>query len=741
MAYTQDNLDFTVTTPLGKDKLLFKSLQGDESISGLFDFKVELLSEAKELDFKKIVGKNITVTMQFANKNKRFFNGIVMRFVQAGGDARFTIYYADVRPWLWVLSLTQNCKIFQNLSVPEIIKKVFDDLGFKGAEYYRDALTQSYDKREYCVQYEESAFNFVSRLMEEEGIYYFFEHEESKHVLVLADDCDAHKDCPGINTARFWQVPHQLPPEDAINECQLSQQVTIGKYAVDDFNFEIPATDLLKQVTGQSGKMRRYEYPAGYAKTAQGEKIAKRRIESYEWEDDLLEGQGYCFSLVAGHKFKLTEHPAKNFNAEYVLRWVSHSLSLSHYSNSFQAFPAKIPFRAPIVTPKPKIYSTQTAIVVGKKGEEIFTDKYGRIKVQFHWDQDGKNDEKSSCWIRVNQGWAGKNWGSLWLPRIGQEVIVSFLNGNPDTPLVTGAVYNAQQTVPYTLPTDQTKSTIKSNTSKGGKGYNEIRFEDKKDKEEFWVHAQKDMNIVVEHDRTKKVLNDETNTIKMNRTTTIEEKDDKLTVAKGNRTTTIKLARTTSIQEKDDTLTVGKGSRIITIQQKDYKLTVAKGNREVKVQKGNETHLVQGTREIKIIKDETHINQANFTQKVTKNYLLKVTGNLTIDVTGNITLKSAKSITLKAGMNITSQAGMNLTAKAGMNLTNKATMSLTNDAGMSLTNKAGMALTNKAGLSLTDKAVMITNDASAMLTSKAGAMHQAKAGALMMVKGAIVMIN
>lgn len=722
MAYTQKDLYFTVTTPLGPDKLLFKHLQGEESISDLFYFRVEMLSEEKTLDFSKIVGKNATVTMKFAPGHQRYFSGLVTRFMQGSKDARFTTYYAELRPWLWVLTLTKNCKIFQNLNVPDIIKKVFDELSFTD---YRLSLTKTYNPREYCVQYDETAFNFVSRLMEDEGIFYFFEHTADKHTLVLADDADAHKDCPGNSTARFWQVTKdEAPPQDVITECRLSQQVITGKYAVDDFNFETPSTDLLTAISGKSGNMRIYEYPASFDKTATGKDIASRRLESYEWQNKLLEGSGHCFSLVAGYKFKLTEHPSDNFNADYVLRRVSHSLSFEEYTNSFQAWPADVPFRQPLVTPKPKIVSTQTAIVVGKAGEEIFTDKYGRIKVQFHWDQEGKNDENSSCWVRVNQGWAGKTWGSLWLPRIGQEVIVSFLEGNPDAPLITGAVYNAQQTVPYALPAEQTKSTIKSRSTKEDKndkkppGFNEVRFEDKKDSEEFYMHAQKDMLIEVLNDQTSvignnqttTVGNDQKTTIKNNRTVMIEEKDDTLTVAKGKRTVTIKLDDTLTLQEGNRLVTLEKGKHTTTIKQDD-ELIVQEGNRTIKIEKGNETHTVKG------------------------NYEIKVEGNLTIEVTGDIMIKStSKNLTMKAAQALTAEAGTALTNKAGTDLTNKAGVNLTNDAGASLTNKAGATLTNKAGATL-------TNEAGATMTHKSSAVQQVESSAMVIIKGAMVKIN
>ncbi|OQW92166.1 MAG: hypothetical protein BWK78_02470, partial [Thiotrichaceae bacterium IS1] len=502
--YTQQNRLFTVTTPLGPDQLLFHSLQGEEHLSKLFYFRLELHSESNSLPLDNLVGKPLTVTVAYAlSQQERYFNGIVTRLEQAGtfahpgGTARLTVYYVELRPWVWQLTLTKNCRIFQNLSVPEIIKKVFDDLGFAD---YRDALIQSYSPRVYCVQYEETAFNFVSRLMEDEGIFYFFEHTADQHILVLADDLSAHKPCPGIDTVRFLTAKlTDEQPEDAITDCHLVQQLTTSQYTVDDFNFETPSSNLETSLTDSGSNMRVYEYAAGFAQTTQGEKKVRTRLESHTANVKLLEGQGHCFSLTAGYQFTLTEHPREDFNQAYVLRQVIHALSFDRYTNSFIAHPQDTAYRPPVETTKPQIVSTQTAIVVGPAGEEIYTDNYGRIKVQFHWDQEGQYNENSSCWIRVNQGWAGKGWGSIWIPRLGQEVIVSFLNGNPDAPIVTGAVYNAEQTVPYPLPGAQTKSTVKSNSTKGGQGFNELRFEDKKGQEEVYFQAEKDRNELVKH--------------------------------------------------------------------------------------------------------------------------------------------------------------------------------------------------------------------------------------------------
>jgi type VI secretion system secreted protein VgrG len=304
--YTQDNLRITLTSPLGDDQLLFKSLQGHEALSQPFHFTVELLSQSHELDFKNIVGKNLGITIAFPEDNQRYLNGMVTRFIQAGRDARFTVYQADIQPWLWALTLTQNCRIFQHRSVPEIIKKVFDDLGFSD---YRFRLIYPYDKRDYCVQYQESAFHFVCRLMEDVGIFYFFEHQADKHTLVLADDLGAHPECPGIHNVRLLRSDNETEPEDVVTDCRWRQQLVSGQYAIKDFNFEIPKVNLHIQVGGPCSDYRIYEYAAGFQKRDPGDVKVRRRIESQELDYQLLDGHSYCFSFTSGYRFSLSDHP------------------------------------------------------------------------------------------------------------------------------------------------------------------------------------------------------------------------------------------------------------------------------------------------------------------------------------------------------------------------------------------------------------------------------------------------
>lgn len=686
--YAQAALQATVNTPLGADKLLLRSFSGEERISGLFRFELEMRSEDPAVDFSQIVGKSATITLHLSDDGKRYLNGLVASFAyagtvhQPGAEQGFAIYHAELVPWFWILTQGVDSRIFQNKSVPDIAEQLFSDMGFSD---YKKSLTGTYDPREYCVQYQETAFAFLSRLFEDEGIFYYFEHADGKHTLVLADDSTAAAACPSGGTLSYGGGS-QWVQQEVVTRCRLEERVIPGKYAMDDFNFETPSTDLITSVDStvatDGAKRRIYEYPGGFLKKDKGDSRSKLRIEGQEAPAKLLFCDSNSRTVVSGYKATLSGHSRTDVNADWVISRVVHSGEPDRYGNSFEAFPKTVPYRPPRTTRKPVIPGTQTAIVTGKSGEEIWTDKYGRVKVQFHWDQLGKNDENSSCWIRVAHGWAGKSWGQIFLPRIGQEVVVSFLEGDPDRPLITGAVYNAEQTVPYTLPDEQTKSTVKSNSSKGGGGSNEIRFEDKKDSEEIYVHGQKDVNIVIENNRTKKVLNDETINIKNNRTATIEEKDETLTVSKGNRTITVST--------------------------------------------GNETHEVAGTRSVKVTKAETHDDEDNFTHTVKKDYKLTVSGDLTIDVTGAVTIKAGKGMTLSAG-----QA---FEASAGTSFTNKAGTELTNQAGTALTNKAGTDLTNKATTSM-------TNDGGIQLTNKASATQTVDGGGMLTVKGGLVKIN
>jgi len=686
--------------------LSISEIEGEEMISALFRYRLRLRSTDDEIDFAKMIGSNMAVSIEQANDKIKYINGVITRFQQGDSDEYYSTYFAEIRPWLWQLSLTVDSRIFQNQTVLEIIKDVFSNFGFSD---FKDKTKRSFAQREYCVQYQETALDFVTRLMEDEGIWYFFEHTEKTHTLVLANTPDTHEDCPGFPGARYVKIEKAIKDDTLIDSVTLEEQLITSKYAAKDYHFETPDTDLKISVDSRkklAGDYEIYEYPGGFSKTEDGDKIIKRRLEAHEVTSQVLRGDSYCRAFTSGYKFQLKDHYRSEINRQYVLRSLFIHATSKRYFNSFVAFPDDVPFRPLRRVKRPKIYGTQTAIVVGESGEEIFPDEYGRIKVQFHWDHEGKKDENSSCWIRVAQMWAGKNWGTMFIPRIGSEVVVSFLDGNPDKPLIIGSVYNATQTVPYTLPGEKTKSTILTWSSKEGEAGNEIRFEDNKDNEELYLHAQKDHYIKVENDRKLEVI--------------------------GNEETTITLDRTTTIKEGHETL------------------TVEKGNRTMEVSEGDETYTVKtGTRTLKVAGEEEHTNEAGFTQNVAKNYTLKVDGNLEIDVSGTITIKSGKSFDTSAGADMTNTAKMNLTNDAGKDLTNKSKMKLTNDAGMDLINTAKMNLDNKATMNLTNKGNMnVTNDAGlqavikgTMVEVKANAMAKVEGGGMAEVKGGIVKAN
>ncbi len=666
--YTQ-HAGLKVSTPLGDDKLILRGLHGEDRLSGLFHYQLELLSEESDLDFSAIVGEPVTVTIASGDTEYKI-NGICSRFVQAGSGPRFTTYYAELRPWFWLTTMMVDSKIFQEKSVTDIIDEVLKAKGFSDFEIKCEG---SYEPRVYCVQYNESVFNFLSRLMEDEGIYYFFTHEDGKHTMVIADSASAHEEREGQAPGRVKSQESTGDTEDIITSFAVEEQVTATAYAMTDYNFEQPTGDLAVNVQGDSADREIYEYPGGYAEKSPGETRVKVRLEEQEAAAKVVKGQSHCRGFLSGYKIKVEEHVREDLNGDYVLKWVSHIANFRNYTNTFEAIPADVPFRAPRMSRKPRIYGSQTAVVVGKSGEEIYTDEYGRIKVQFHWDRDGADDEKSSCWCRVSQYWAGKGFGAWFLPRIGQEVVVSFLEGDPDRPLVTGSVYNAEQTVPYALPDDMTKSTTKTQSSKEkADGYNEIRFEDLKDSEEIYMHAEKDMNIDIKNCHTRNVAG----------------------------------AETITIGWKDENGDHQGGGRTVLIKEGDETFTVEKGNRALEVTEGDETYTIGGKRTVKVSGDEDRTNEGNYDMKVSGNYTLKVDGDITIEAGGAVSVKSGTSfavesgtdMSVKAGTSLASESGTSYEIKAGTTFSNKASVTSEIKASATMTVDGGGMLTLKGGL-------------------------------------------
>lgn len=516
--YTQENRRIQIITPLGDDVLLLQGFRGQEGISELFHFDLMMHSENRSIDFNSVVGKSATIRIIRPEGKQRFVNGVISSFSQGGSSQTFASYHATLVPWTWLLTRTSDCRIFQNMTAPDIIKKIFDERSFKD---YKDKLHGSFTEREYCVQYRETAFNFVSRLMQEEGIFYFFEHTKDKHTLVLSNNPSEFKPCPDQAAARYDSDYGAGRVEEVITEWSIGQEVRPGKYAVTDFDFEKPTSNLGSTVAGADAlKFEIYDFPGEYKTKDEGESLVGIRMQEEEATRVVVAGASTCRSFTPGYRFKLEDHYRRDLNKDYVLTAVHHTADAGtnyesgaggtqlEYFNQFECVPHPTPFRPRRTAPVPVVHGTQTAIVVGPSGEEIYVDKYGRVKVQFHWDREGKYDEKSSCWVRVSQNWAGKRWGAMFIPRVGQEVIVDFIEGDPDRPIITGRVYNGASMPPYALPDEKTKSTVKTYSSKGGGGFNELRFEDKKGSEQIFIHAEKDKHVRIKHDRKEWIGND-----------------------------------------------------------------------------------------------------------------------------------------------------------------------------------------------------------------------------------------
>jgi len=519
MPVTQKNREIGIVTPLGPDVLLLRDMNVTEELGRPFTISLELNS-TENIQFEDLLGQNVTIRLD-RPKGIRFFNGYVGSISQTVDQGRYAVYQATVHPWLWFLTRTADCRIFQQLTVPDIIKQVFKDLGFTD---FKDKLCGSYRTWDYCVQYRETDFDFVSRLMEQEGIYYYFTHEKDKHILIMADCCGCHEVIAG-----YQEIPYYPPDEVAVRdeECisnwYTSKQIQPGSYALNEYKFTTPKADLKVDSSILDGHSRSeyevYDYPGEYIVADEGNNYARTRIEELHAQYEQINGQSIVRGLLCGGLFTLSNFPRADQNREYLVVSVNHSIHTESfaagedaggtvYKNSFTVIESKTQFRPTRITPKPIIQGPQTAIVVGPKGDEIYTDKYGRVKVQFHWDRYGKNDENSSCWVRVSHPWAGKGWGAVSIPRIGQEIIVDFLEGDPDRPIIIGRVYNAEAMPPYELPNYATMSTLKSNSSKGGGGFNEFRFEDKKGKEQIFLHGEKNQDIRIKNDTYEWIGND-----------------------------------------------------------------------------------------------------------------------------------------------------------------------------------------------------------------------------------------
>jgi type VI secretion system secreted protein VgrG len=665
--YTQETRFLFVDTPLGPNKLLLESYTGHEAISELFSFQLELLSEDQKINFASLLGSKISFGVNGPDgTQKRHIQGIVTAFAQLPSRERVAHYRATVSPSVWKLTRKRQSRIFQQKTVPDILKLVLAEFDVNYD------LRGAYTPRDYCVQYRESDFEFASRLMEEEGIFYYFKQAGDGDKLMLADSPVSHKDIPGDSKIVYDEGEGGQRDEARIFDWQKTQRWDSGKFTLRDHNFELPHNNLQEDkeimpnvqvgevthklnVGGNSPALEVYDYPGGYEQKNEGEKAAGTGMERIEAAQFVIRGQSNVYDLIPGYRFTLDRH--FNGDGQYVITSVTHSAregtfysdsakpQSPHFSNFFTCLPFELHFRPPCSTPKPQVRGCQTAYVVGPGGEEIYVDKYGRVKVQFHWDREGKNDDKSSCWVRVASFWAGKQWGAIHLPRIGQEVVVDFLEGDPDRPIVVGSVYNAENMPPYGLPGDKTKSTLKSRTSKGGgaDNFNEIRFEDKGGSEEVYFQAEKDLNSLIKHDETRTVKHDRTAKIEHDDTKEVTH-DLKLTVG-NDRTTKIGNNDTTTIG-KDSTTNVGNNNSV-TIASNNSETV---GSSETISIGSNQSVTVGSSQTVTIASSESHTVGSSRTTMIGASDSTTVAASVTLTAGGGLTITSGGPVSITAPM-------------------------------------------------------------------------------------------
>jgi type VI secretion system secreted protein VgrG len=687
MLTTQDNVYLSITTTLGKDQIFLREFKGVERISGLFDFDLYLYvpyqvnKKGPNLDLSTLVETEATVTVCI-NKKKRYFHGVITEvtqggtFLHAGAEAdrtaQSTYFQAKLRPKMWGMTLTEQCRIFQKKTPLEIIKSVLSDHSITLQDNTSKAGTV---QKDFCVQYNESNFNFVSRLMEEEGIAYYFKHKEGSHTLTLVDESQPYQALEDADFATLKMSPYPERPlggDFSLWNLRFLQQIVPSKHTYTDYDFEKTQTSLKVDSAGKGSGREVYHYPGRYTLQDRGTALSDIRMAALEFPKNSLQAQSDIHMVEVGSTFTLSDEVAKDlvrddlkskdftiFSIEHraVLEALETNQSFSpenvfdlEYNNQITFYKKETPYHPPKTAHIPKIYGTQTATVSGKAGEEIWTDKYGRIMVKFHWDLSDTKDDAVSCWVRVAQSWADKNWGAFFIPRVGQEVIITFLNGDPDQPLVIGCVYNATNMPPYG-PDMAIKSGFKTNSSKGGGGFNELHFDDTKGSENFFMQAQTDMTtMILDGQRTTTIKgtkskgHDILTIVEGKRDTTLSKGDDLLTLTQGKRDTTL--------TKGDDFLTLAAGSRTTKISD-DLNLTIGK-SATIKVGKDG-TVTVDGSLTLNITKDliinADNIKTLGKTLTDFKGPTIKIEADSLVDIKGaTAKLTGAGGVTIAGGM-------------------------------------------------------------------------------------------
>lgn len=660
---TQDDRPIALETSLGKDKLILTSFSGEERMSQLFSFSLEMISEDGGIKPDAIVGSNVSFNVRHEDGEPRWFNGIVNGFGYSGEDDRIHHYKAHVVPTLWLLTRGSDFRVHEcheQKSAVEIIDGVFGELGLSDYEW---KLKRQPLKRKYCVQYRETHFDFVVRLLQEEGIGYYFKHEQGAHTLVLTDHTQGFYDAKDSQVSLASNLS-QPEVTDNLTAWSHEYEYVAGKATMTDYDFENPDTSLLNQTSGlvsvkDNSKYEFYEYPGEYAVKGDGEPLAKLRMEEEEAAYETVTGGSTCRSFSPGARFTVQHHHnSAEEGRKWLLTAVEHFASVGGgyfssrtssdeiYRNSFRGMPADVVFRPPRTHRKPRVMGMLSALVVGPSGEEIHTDEYGRIRVQFHWDRKGAKDDKACCMVRVATPWAGAQWGMIHIPRIGHEVIVAFEDGDPDRPFVMGSLYNGNNMPPYSLPDNKTQSGIKSRSSQNGsdENFNEIRFEDKKDSEEIYVHAEKDFNCVIENNETRKVGHDKTDSGDQE----IDIYNDQNLIVgqgsgSGSQTVDIEQDRTVTLAKGNDSLTIKQGNMSVVLKQGNQETTLDMGNQSTKLKMGNqETKLDLGKAsteamqsiELKVGQSSIKVDQMGVT---IKGMMVKVEGQIMTEVKGLMT--------------------------------------------------------------------------------------------------------
>ena len=705
---TQKDLFVELTISKVSDEVIVNTVRGSEAISELFEFQVNFTTTNRGLNPEDILGSGAGLHFKSGNY-ERFIHGIITQFSQGTTSLKEDIYHTEyfftMRPKLWLLSLDRDCKIFQKKAAIEIVKEILNE--------HKVEVSVSANKkenREYCVRYNESSFDFISRLMEDEGIFYYFEHQKGKHTLIIRNTIDARQKLK--SKAEFIKANHGIAPIGKVFDTSKNTFMNVSGYSVADYNYQNSKTKLFNKLgidKPWKGKTNFYEYPGGFLTSSEGKTLSELRLQEIECNHIVLQGDSTIPDFCPGMTFELASHHADNFNGSYVLYKVEHIFDRSErngfvYRNKFLALPEGTKFRPMRKTPKPRIYGNQTAVVVCPSGKEVHRDKYCCIKVHFHWDQYGKdsNTDDSSCWIRVAQLLSGNNWGAVYVPRVGQEVVVSFLEGDPDKPLVVGCVYNDKFLPPYS-DSQEKISTMKTETFTDKSRYNEIRFNDEKKKEEIFVRAQNDVKVDVvdgSHSTTLyadpgEKVNHSLEIVKGDKSVLLKEGDSSYTMKKGN--------STIQMDGGNSQITLKKGNSTIQMDDGNSKITLKKGNSEITLTKGN---------------SKITLSKGNQTVDINGDCTIKISGNLKIKVSKDISVDAGKNISIKAGKSINVKAGQSINANAGQKISCKAGGKISCNAGQSMSFSAGMSISMRCNM-ISAKGSVISAKGSAISTSAA----------------------